>query len=123
MFWHSNKIREKVQMTEEQDKCCHTLTELQGLRKLQPPLKSTTQAVHAQTLTTTPPGGPHKSTLKFTSESYEMDQSLEMENSPSPGKKLNRVIDTLLGAKCQGKPNSSSTLPSDENPLILAFKS
>ena len=118
MFWHSNKIREKVRMTEEQDKCCHTLTELQGLRKLQPPLKSTTQAVHAQTLTTTPPGGPHKSTLKFTSESHEMDQSLEMENSPSPGKKLNRVINTLLGAKCQGKPNSSSTLPSDENPLI-----
>ena len=107
---------------EEQNKCCHTLTDLQRLRKLQPPLKSTTQAVHAQTLTPTPPIDPQKRIPNFTSGSYNIDQSSEMENAPLPGKKLNKVIDALLEAKGQEKPISSSTLSMNENPLQEAQK-
>ena len=107
---------------EKQDKCCHSLTYLQRLRMLQTPLKSNRHAVHAQTLTPTPPIDLQKSIPNFTSGSYNIDQSSEMKDAPLPGKELNQVINALLETNSQEKPISSSTLSINKNPLQEAHK-
>ena len=105
---------------EVQDECCYTLTKSRGLRKSQPPVNITTQAMYEHNPAQTPPGGSQRSILDFTSKSYQIDQNSEMNKSPLPGEKLSKVINALLESKGQEEPESSSTLSINEIPLLEA---
>ena len=120
---------------EEQDECCHALNNLRRIRKMRPSLSTATQAAQAQAATLAPPGEPTRNILDYTSESYNNEQNYEMHPSFFPssskyqkpsensaqeqpfnitkGKKLEKVIDSLLNAKRDEKSKSSSPFSID----------